>query len=196
MHIIVGLGNPGDKYKNTRHNTGRIILEDFWREQKDFSDWKNDTKSKSIISKGLIDNRKVLLLSPDNFMNNSGKSVVYFAKSKLSAKKVVVIYDDLDLPIGTFKIAFNRGSGGHNGVESIRKTLKTKEFVRVRVGISPATPAGKLRKPKGEGKVLDFIMKNFTAKDVETLKKTSKKISEALQSIITEGYETAMNKFN
>ena len=87
----------------------------------------------------------LLLVEPDNFMNNSGKSIVSFVKNKKQAAQTVVIYDDLDLPVGTFKISFNRGSGGHRGLD-LSFALKTREFVRIRVGISPTTPSGKLKK--------------------------------------------------
>lgn len=129
-------------------------------------------------------------------MNNSGKSVASLVKNKKDAVRLVVIYDDLDLPVGSFKISFNRGSGGHKGLESIVKALKTREFARVRVGISPATPSGKLKKPSGEKAVHDFIIGNFKDKEMEAIKKVSKKAIEAVEALITEGREKAMSEFN
>jgi len=165
-YVIVGLGNPGDEYENTRHNTGKIIA--------------------------LRLGYKTL----DDFMNNSGKGVAKFVKSKKAAEKLVVIHDDLDLALGTFKVSFNKGPGGHRGVASIIKALKTQEFIRIRVGISPATPSGKLKKPRSEKKVLDFILGDFKPKELEILKKLSKKIGEAVSLIISDGVQVAMNHSN
>ena len=195
MHIIVGLGNPGEEYKDSRHNTGRMILETF-RKGNDCSEWEGDKKKKAVVSEGKLKKETLLLVEPDNFMNNSGKSIVSFVKNKKQAAQTVVIYDDLDLPVGTFKISFNRGSGGHRGLDSVIRALKTREFVRIRVGISPTTPSGKLKKPSGEKEVIRFIMGSFSPKDRETLKKVSKKISEALTIIIISGRERAMGEFN
>ncbi len=195
MHIIVGLGNPGEEYKDSRHNTGRTILESF-RKGNDCSEWEEDKKKKVLVAEGKIGKEKVMLVEPNNFMNNSGKSVAPFVKSKKQAAHTIVIYDDLDLPVGVFKISFNRGSGGHRGLDSVIHALKTREFVRIRVGISPATPSGKLRKPSGEKEVIRFIMGSFSPKERDILKKVSKKVSEALAMIITSGREKAMGEFN
>ena len=102
----------------------------------------------------------------------------------------------MDLALGKFKISFNKSAGGHRGVASIIKALKTQEFARIRVGISPATPSGKLKKPAGEKKVIDFILGNFKPKEFVVLKKLSKKISEAVSLIESEGIQLAMNRFN
>lgn len=196
-HIIVGLGNPGKEYKNTRHNIGRIILENFAdTNAKNFSEWGNDKKNKSLISEGKIEKNKIILIEPETFMNKSGLSLKSLITNKKKAENLIVIYDDLDLSFGDFRISFNRGSGGHKGLESIIKSIKTKEFVRVRVGICPTTPTGKLKKPKGDQKVLDFIMKDFNEKELNVLKKMSKKINEVLIEIIEKGRVSAMNKFN
>src|SRR3989338_2000309 len=109
-YIIAGLGNPGEEYKNTRHNTGRIILECLKSSaQADFLDWKSDSKNKTLISSGEISGKKVTLLLPNNFMNSSGASFRTLIKSKKTAEGLVVIHDDLDLPLGKFRISFNRG---------------------------------------------------------------------------------------
>ncbi|MBU1557688.1 aminoacyl-tRNA hydrolase [Patescibacteria group bacterium] len=196
-YLIVGLGNPGDKYSGTRHNVGRIILEKFANANADdFSNWEENGKLKALYSKGKIGKTKVELLMPETFMNNSGVSVKKLVTSKKKAETLVVIYDDLDLGFGDFKISFNRGFGGHKGLESVIKNIKTKEFIRIRVGISPITPKGKIRKPKGEKKVLDWVMKDFKKPEMEILKKLSKKTNEAIETIIKEGRVIAMNRFN
>lgn len=202
MYTIVGLGNPGDEYTHTRHNMGRIILENFAKKN-DFFEWELNKKLKAMVSKGEVGKNKVTLVEPETFMNKSGLSVKPFLDKQKpacrqagKAEKLIVIYDDIDLPFGTFKIAFNKGSGGHKGVDSIIKSIRTKEFIRIRVGICPVTPAGKLKKPKTEQKVLDLIMKDFKKPELDVIKKLSKNINEALIEMIQNGRVSAMNKFN
>jgi len=175
MKLVVGLGNPGKEYENTRHNTGRILV--------------------GLMEKKFED-QKIKFITPDTFMNNSGKAVASLVKSKKDLGGLVVIYDDIDLPLGKIKISFNRSSGGHNGLGSIIKSLKSEEFVRIRVGISPATPSGKLRKPKGEKDVLKFLLGEFKKPELETIKKLSKKVAEAVECIFSESKEKAMSLFN
>lgn len=195
MKYITALGNPGEEYKNTRHNVGRIALEAFVKKN-GFSEWISNKKLKALSSEGKIGKEKVQLIEPETFMNKSGISLQSIITSKKKAEELVVIHDDLDLPIGKFKISFNKSSGGHRGVESIIKAIKTEAFTRVRIGISPSTPSGKLKKPKGEKDVADFILGEFKKSEMETLKKISKKISDALEIIILEGREKAMGEFN
>ncbi|MEK7558472.1 MAG: aminoacyl-tRNA hydrolase [Patescibacteria group bacterium] len=195
-YIIVGLGNPGDEYLNTRHNTGRIVLE-YFRKKNNFSNWESDKKLEALVSYGRMPSVKgIILVEPESFMNKSGVSIAPLVKSKKAAESLIVIHDDLDLPIGSYKISFNRGSGGHKGVESIIRAVKTEGFVRVRVGISPVTPSEKIKKPKGEKAIDDFILGNFKDKESEILKKVSKKICDALIMIISEGRQKAMSVFN
>jgi len=194
-YIITGLGNPGEEYKNTRHNTGRIML-DYFRKKNNFDVWKENKKHRMLISDGKIGKQKVLLVEPDNFMNNSGKSIASIVTSLKKAEKLIVVYDDIDLPLGTFKISYNRGSGGHKGVESVAKSLKTKSFIRLRVGVASVTVNGKPRKPKGEQKILDFLMGEFKPKELDVLKKISKLVAEALNVIILDGKEKAMGAYN
>jgi PTH1 family peptidyl-tRNA hydrolase len=194
-YVIVGLGNPGIEYERTRHNTGRILVERFGKNS-NFSLWAKEKKTKALESFGVVGKEKITLILPQTFMNKSGISVKTLITSKKKAEKLVVLYDDLDLPLGKFKISFARGSGGHKGVESITKSIGTKDFLRIRVGITPSTPRGKLKKPKGEKEVLNFIMGKFTKKEMDKLKLVSKKINQALLCIIEEGREKSMNKFN
>lgn len=133
--LIVGLGNPGEEYKNTRHSVGRILLEHF-RKSVDFPDWQENKYAQALCASGKIEKEKVDLILPETFMNKSGKSVSFLStKNKIKPENIIVVYDDLDLPLGKFKISFNRGSGGHKGIESVARSLKTKEFARLRVGI-------------------------------------------------------------
>lgn len=194
-HLIVGLGNPGEEYVASRHNAGRMVL-DVFRKTHDFSQWENDKKAKGLVSKGDLHGKKLLLLLPETFMNNSGESVRTFAKTLKDAEKVIVVYDDFDLPMGTYKISWNRSSGGHNGVQSIIDHLKTELFIRVRIGVSPVLSSGKIKKPHGEEAVNKFILGNFTKGEQETLKKLSKEIVQSIESIVFDGYLVAMAKFN
>jgi len=193
--IIVGLGNPGEEYQGTRHNTGRVALE-FFASQMKFGDWKEDRSSKAHVASGMIGKTAVVLVAPDTFMNKSGAAVLRFVKSQKAAERMVVIYDDLDLPLGGLKLSFNRGSGGHRGVESIMKAVKTKKFTRVRVGVSPETAGGKLRKPQGEKEVVDFILSKFKPTELAELKKVFKKVAQALEAVVVDGPQVAMNQFN
>ncbi|TAJ12899.1 aminoacyl-tRNA hydrolase [Patescibacteria group bacterium] len=195
MYIVVGLGNPGAEYERTRHNMGRISL-DWFRKKYGFSEWEFQKKLNAHTAEGKIGKVKALLVIPDTFMNKSGKAIESLVKSKKAAKETLVVYDDLDIPFGSMKFSFGRSSGGHNGVESIIRSLKTKDFPRLRVGVSPSTPSGKLKKPVGEKKVLDYLLGNFSKKDEEDMNKTLKKVGEAIEVSIGEGYQIAMNRCN
>ncbi|MCX6753911.1 MAG: aminoacyl-tRNA hydrolase [Candidatus Nomurabacteria bacterium] len=195
MILIVGLGNPGEEYKQTRHNTGRIILENIAKSN-DFSDWKDNMKLKSLCSKGEIGKEKIDFILPETFMNNSGNAVCQIIDDKKKLKNLVVVYDDIDLPLGSLKISFNRSSGGHNGLESVIKKVKSREFTRIRIGVSPATPSGKLRKPKGEEAVLKFLLGKYKEDELKEIKKISKKVGEIIEMIASEGKDKAMSLYN
>jgi len=193
--VIVGLGNPGEEYLSTRHNAGRLAVEAFDNFQ-EFGGFANDSKTKSDISKGKIGKHAITLMLPNTFMNKSGSAVKNLVTSVKAAERLVVVYDDIDLPFGSIKLSFSRGSGGHKGVESIIKAVKTKDFVRVRIGVAPTTPSGKIKKPQGEQKVYDFLLGEFKKKEEDTLKKIFKITNEALETVITDGHYKAMNVFN
>lgn len=195
MMLIVGLGNPGKEYEKTRHNAGRIILE-YIAKANDFGDWKNDMKTKSLRAKGEVDGEKFDFMLPETFMNNSGNAVAPIIEDKKKLKNLVVIYDDLDIPVGSLKISFNRSSGGHNGLGSIIKRVKSQEFVRIRIGVSPHTPTGKLKKPSGEAAVLKFLLGAFKEDELKTLKKQSKLVAEILTTISDGGKDKAMSLYN
>lgn len=194
-HLIVGLGNPGAEYEGTRHNTGRMAVERLHGTH-DMSEWKEEKKPKMMWSKGVLAGKKATLLIPNTFMNNSGQAVAHFVKNKKEAGNVVVIYDDLDLPLGTMKISHGRSSGGHNGVESVIRSLKTRDFVRIRVGVSPKTAKGVAKKPTGEERVLKFLLGKFTPSEMTELKKVFKRVLEATETIVTLGYQQAMTEYN
>ena len=193
--VIVGLGNPGEKYDSTRHNAGRMAVK-YFAKAAHLNGWREDAKSKSLAAGGMVGKTAVAIILPETFMNKSGSAVAKFVKSVKAAERLIVVYDDLDLPLGKFKISFDRGSGGHKGLESIMRTLKTKKFTRIRIGVSPSTAGGALRKPEGENVILNFILTKFRAHELEELKRVFKRISEALEVAVTLGHERAMNSFN
>lgn len=193
--VIAGLGNPGDEYAGTRHNTGRMAVE-YFAKNAGFRGFLCDTKSKSCTSSGLVGKTAVALVLPDTFMNKSGVAVAKFVKSVKAAERLVVVYDDLDLPLGSMKISYDRSSGGHRGLESIIRALKTQKFARVRIGISPSTASGKTRKPTGEKEVNTFILTTYKPHELTELKTVLKRAAAALETIVRDGREQAMNEFN
>lgn len=195
MFYIVGLGNPGEEYARHRHNVGQLALTHVWSKG-EFSEWKADKVLCADVAKGVLAEEKTWLLFPTSFMNKSGLSLKPLVTSPKKAEKTIVLYDDIDLPLGSFKIAFNRGSGGHKGIESIEKQIKTKAFVRVRIGICPTTPAGTLKKPSGEAAVKDFLLGDFKKKELEALDRVFPEVVRAVEAIISEGRVRAMNQYN
>lgn len=193
--VIVGLGNPGDEYVNTRHNAGRLALGAF-EESVEFGGFQENKKTNAEVAKGNIGKHSAILVLPNTFMNKSGSAIKTLVTSIKAAERLVVVYDDIDLPFGTIKLSYGRGSGGHKGVESVIRAVKTKDFVRIRIGVAPTTPSGKLKKPSGEKKVLDYLLGEFTKKEREALREIFKTTSEALESVIVDGRVKATNTFN
>jgi len=174
MKLIVGLGNPGIKYKKTRHNLGFLVI-DFLA---DNDEWKKSKKANYLYLKKQINSKKVELIKPLTFMNNSGKTVSYIQKKHyIDIEDIIVIHDDIDLKLGEIKIQKNRGSAGHKGVESIIEHLGTNNFTRMRVGI---------KSDKQETMETEkFVLQNFTSKEEEIIQGVIKKavvlITTALQ---------------
>ena len=189
-YTIVGLGNPGDEYVETRHNMGRMVLDAFIKKN-GWDKFEFNKKINALETLGKFGKNKALLLKPETFMNKSGEAVKSLIKTKKAAATLVVIHDDLDLPLGKVKISFNKSSGGHRGVESIIKAVKTEEFIRLRLGISGETVGGKIKKPQGEEKVIDTILGEFKKSEADDLKKVIKKSVTALEMIIDMGWDKA-----
>ena len=184
---IVGLGNPEPEYAGTRHNAGREIVKAFAKKL-DFPEFELEKKL-AFVSKKKVGKEEILVILPETYMNNSGASVAFFVKPKKTLKNLIILHDDIDIPLGKFKIVFNRGSGGHKGVQSVRRALKTEAFVRIRIGIAP-------RKKPNHRELLKFLTGKFKPAEAAAVKKLSKKISEALETIVTEGPEKAMSLYN
>lgn len=201
MFTVIGLGNPGSEYENTRHNAGRMAVLAVLKKN-NCDELEFDKKRKAVKSECKIGKNKILGLLPETYMNKSGNSV-----AGLKPKDVILLHDDLDLPLGNFKISFGRGSGGHKGVESVMRAIKSKDFIRIRIGISPKKKPdakkihpvrnrGRLRPRPISNGVNDFILKKFSPKELEILKKVFKKTSEAIEVVITDSLQKAMNLFN
>lgn len=194
IRLILGLGNPGQEYAGTRHNTGREAAMYFsarggpalgWA----FNEFKFDKKSNALVSEGKLGAKKIFIALPETFMNKSGSAATKLIRPKKELRELVILHDDLDLPLGRFKISYGKNSGGHKGVESIMRALKTKNFVRVRIGISPKN------KPDHK-EIMKFIVGKFKPAEADLVKKTFKKISEALSCMATDSLEKAMSEYN
>lgn len=185
MFLIVGLGNPGPEYENTRHNLGFKIVEEFAGRLgiKTFN-----KKRRSFIGEADINDQKVIIAKPQTFMNLSGEAV----KSLLSWYKVapdylVVAYDDLDLELGELRIRGKGSAGGHRGLESVIKHVGESEFIRIRVGIG---------RPSLNIDPSDFVLENIPPSERPILDQAVINAADAVYSIVSEGLEPAMNKFN
>jgi PTH1 family peptidyl-tRNA hydrolase len=191
MIIIIGLGNPGEKFKNTRHNAGFLVLDEFAKIN-NFESFKLQKKITAEISSAFVKTsadkeEEVLLVKPQTFMNESGKSVQKIISNlKFQISNLIVVHDDIDLPVGEIKIVKNRGSAGHKGVESIIKELDSSDFIRFRIGIA-------LQK---EIKAKKIVLKNFSKEEQKIMKVAISKTAKALEFCIQNGPEKTMNEYN
>lgn len=170
MKLIVGLGNPGKEYRLTRHNVGFLAIDRLAELDKDCH-FMPDRKSKADICKMNLDEKRVILVKPQTFMNNSGLSVrVLMDFFKIKIADLIVIHDDKDIPLGTTKVHVNRGPAGHNGVRSLVEQLGTQNFTRIRIGVAPV------------GKTIvdtaDFVLGKFTKEEQRELK-------QVLENVVT-----------
>src|SRR3972149_3677923 len=188
--LIVGLGNPGTKYKNTRHNIGFMAV--------DYLSGANSIKCSNLDfnsqwGRGIICEREVILAKPQTFMNLSGKAVKvlsgFFHKE---SEDIIVIYDDIDLDLGAIRIRAKGSSGGHRGIESIIEQLGTKNFPRIRLGIG--RPKDKTQDQTGD--VADYVLSPFNSEEKTVLKQILDKTKDAIDVILKDGIEKAMNRFN
>ena len=188
--VIVGLGNPGKEYEKTRHNAGRnaaLLV----AKLESFDEPVFNKKANAFIAKGKIGNEGATIVLPETFVNLSGKAVAQFIKSPKAAKNLLVIHDDLDLPLGTIKMVFGRGSGGHKGVESIMRAVKTQDFTRIRIGISAEGKKHQTKKVSGEEKVIKHVIGKWKPGEEAMLKKVLKKAAEAARLFVAEGIDSA-----
>lgn len=189
--LIIGLGNPGTEYENTRHNVGFAMLDAFGEKYKIIG--KQEDKFLCWYGKESIklgsDDCNIILVWPTTFMNKSGEAVAKLLNwFKLKPSDLIVVHDDVSLNLGKIRIAFNSGAGGHHGVESILQVLNgNQEFTRLRIGIGP-DPGGDKR--------ADYVLRKFTESEERLVKKMVQLSIEALETIITKDVGEAMNKFN
>lgn len=190
MKIIVGLGNPGKEYENSRHNAGWMVLDELHKELQ-AEPFKEEKKFKALVGTATLEDEKLLLVKPLTFMNLSGEAVQSIAAFyKVPPEKIFCVYDDLDTPFGSIRIRAKGGAGTHNGMKSMVKNLG-ENFSRIRIGIeSRGTTAPK------EHETTSFVLGIFRKEEKKTLKEVIKKSVSAIKTWITEGIDAAMNNFN
>ena len=182
MKLIVGLGNKGNEYNNTRHNVGFMVVDNYIN--------KNNLTLKSklygLYAETVINGEKVIFLKPQNYINLSGdvinKYIKYF---KIDIKDILVIHDDMDLEIGTFKIRYKGGSAGHNGLKNIEANLKTNEYKRIKIGIS-----------KNNIDKVDYVLGKFNSTELAKLNKVIDITYNIIEDFVSLSFENLMNKYN
>lgn len=189
MKLIVGLGNPGEEYENTRHNAGFMCLEKFAEDQSEKAplqwQWKEEKKVHAFVARGKIKGEDVILLKPLTFMNRSGESVsAALSFYKCETKNLIVVHDEVAFPLGTVRIAQEGSSGGHNGIQSIIESLGTEKFLRVRFGIgTKKTEDDELE--KNPIRLEHYVLQNFSKDKTTTLKDTISYTSVTLDKLLT-----------
>jgi PTH1 family peptidyl-tRNA hydrolase len=195
MKYIVPLGNPGDRYADTRHNVGWLAM-DYVIESRTWPRLIEDKKLSGRSTGGRIGDEPVAVLYPDTFMNNSGAAVAKLVPQS-EVGDLIALHDDIDLPFGVIKISAGRGGGGNNGVSSIIQKLGSKDFVRIRIGIAPKSFwTGKTKRPQGGGPLERFVLKPFSPSERKQLPDILATIDAAIAVVIEQGVEAAMNQYN
>jgi PTH1 family peptidyl-tRNA hydrolase len=190
MKLIVGLGNPGQEYATNRHNIGFLCINHLARAHRIEMDKK---QGKARVGTGSIAGNQVVLAKPQTYMNLSGESVIPLMQRYLvKLEDLIVIHDDLDLPLGKIRIRPDSSAGGHNGVNSIISSLGTQKFVRVRVGISRPSPENENK----EHNIKEYVLGDFSDADKPIIEETIRRACDAVVILITAGLHPAMNKFN
>lgn len=190
--VIVGLGNPGKEYEKTRHNAGRMLVE-MLAKKEGFPEFtlRKAGGVPAMVTEGKIGKEKATLVLPEVYMNTSGKSVKTFVKSKKAAEDLLVVRDDIDLPLGVLKMTYGRGAGGHHGVESVMRAVGTKDFAQLKIGVSKAGKKNQAKKPGSDDAVVKLVIGKFAPAEEATLKKVLKKGVEAASLFVTDGVEPA-----
>ncbi len=190
MKLIIGIGNPEEQYQGTRHNIGFMFL-DYLAKKIDANDFAEDKKANALVSKSKISTEgksasggvSVVLGKPLSYVNKSGEVVAKLARMyKIKPANIIIIQDDLDIEFGSFKNSFDKNSGGHKGIDSIIKSLKTKKFYRLRIGVSVRAleKARQQSDKKRDAFVMDFVLAKFSSKDRDVVKKMFPKVYERL----------------
>lgn len=203
MKLIVGLGNPGERYERTRHNLGFMVVERFLKDFEPVSQtvWHEEPKFKSDIAeitwqRSYGQAEKAILLKPKAYMNCSGLAVFSISQFlKISKPDIWIIHDDIDLPLGSMKIRFGGASAGHKGVQSIINSLKTDKFWRFRLGIGFRSEKLEVRSKKLEA-IDDYVLGTFKGQERGKVKDLIKRGSKAIETALEDSLEKAMNRFN
>ncbi|MBT3475569.1 aminoacyl-tRNA hydrolase [bacterium] len=183
--LIVGLGNPGEKYESTRHNIGFSFIDKF---SEQINSPITDSKFNSLYSNVNKDGKKLLLLKPQTYMNDSGVAVKKVKDFfKISSNQTIVIYDDLDLQVGQIKIKDTGGSGGHNGINSIIENIGNNNFIRIRIGIG---------KPLEKSMTNKYVLSKFTKDESKIVNNINNLAKNIIYSIVFKSISFAMNTFN
>lgn len=187
LKIIAGLGNPGEKYKYTRHNIGFMVVSEF--AERFGIDGRMENKFNAVVGKGNVNSQEVLIVQPMTFMNLSGESVIKILNwYKVDPSDFIVVFDDIALDLGRMRFRSSGSDGGHNGIKSIIQHFGGKDkFDRLKVGIGP-DPGGALRK--------QFVLEKFSSSEKDVLNRLVKAGSDALELYLQEGLSSASNKFN
>lgn len=203
MKLIVGLGNPGEKYGATRHNAGFMVVDAFLKdfEPEKNTNWENSSKLKSDILQiewqpkaGKLE--KIILAKPRTYMNNSGMAISLISSFyKIKPEDIWIVNDDFDLPLGTMKIRFGGASAGHHGVESIIASLGTDKFWRFRMGTGESHAKGKIAKHKIR-KAENFVLSSFAKGEAGKIRELIKRGSKAIAMALEEGLQNSQNRFN
>ncbi len=191
MKLIVGLGNPGQAYANNRHNLGFICLNHFARTQGIRFDKK---QGQARIGSGEVAGSKIVLAKPQTYMNLSGRSVSRLIKRfNVDLDDLLVIHDDLDLPLGKIRIRRGGSAGGHKGINSIIYELESQDFSRLKIGVGhPAVSSLEI----SEADVITYVLNDFTPEETEVVAQVVPRVSEVILCLLTEGLTAAMNKYN
>lgn len=184
-YLIVGLGNPGREYRNNRHNIGFMVLDQL---AKELNLSFGRVEHKSVVAKGSYQNQPIILAKPQTYMNLSGGAVCSLLRYyRIPLNRLLVVFDDVDLPWETMRLRPAGGSGGHKGVQSIIQALGSEDFPRLRLGIG---------RPPGRRQAAHYVLKDFSPTEEEALAFVLQKAVQAILTFVTQGLETAMNRFN
>lgn len=185
MKLIVGLGNPGREYELTRHNIGFMAIDEL---AKRWSISLNEQKFKGVFGAGFVNGEKVILLKPLTYMNLSGESIrPLMDYYKIDVEDFIVMYDDLDIPVGKLRLRMKGSAGGHNGVKSTISHLGTQEFQRIRMGID---------RPKNGMKVVDYVLGRFTSEEISGVNQSIENAADACEEWLSKPFLQIMNTFN
>ncbi|MFN4319464.1 MAG: aminoacyl-tRNA hydrolase [Aquificaceae bacterium] len=185
IRLLVGLGNPGKRYERTRHNVGFMAIDELLRRLRL---QKYTEECLSHLYKASLQGREVLIAKPQTYMNNSGLAVVNLLEEyEIKPEEMLIVYDDLDLPLGKLRLRLEGSSGGHHGVESIIKEIKTDKFPRLKIGIG---------RPKDKNKVVEYVLSPFDKEEEEVLNKVINRAGECLLRCVEFGVENSMNFCN